>query len=320
MPIRPRSISIRLRRIRTSARDRSLSSSTCPISTSETSANLDYFLGAPKLAQVYVRLAAPATQLAALESGELHVMQALSAADAERLATSEVVNIVPTPGVGIFQTAIFNERFPDKRVRQAFMYGVDRQALMDVVLQGQGRLVNQSIIGPEWAQYDDLNDYPFDPEQAKALLEEAGWDSSQTLELIWEQGVQAIELCRAGLPAADGRDRRQGDADAAGRRGVRGAGARRDGLRPGLVRRRRLRPRSGCLLDLLRLRQLDAERRQHDPLRSEELDQLFVAGRATPDIAQRTEIYHRGRPDPERRSADDLLVVGEHDLGDQQTS
>ncbi|MDQ3411457.1 MAG: ABC transporter substrate-binding protein, partial [Chloroflexota bacterium] len=159
-----------------------------------TEANLEYFLGAPKLAEVYVIMAAPATQLASLEAGTLDVMQALTAADGERLAGSEVVDIVPTPGVGIFQTAIMNERFPDKRVRQAFMYGVDRQALMDVVMQGQARLVNQSVIGPEWADYDDLNEYPYDPELARSLLADAGWDSSQTVELIWEQGFQAIEL------------------------------------------------------------------------------------------------------------------------------
>ncbi|MDQ3695474.1 MAG: ABC transporter substrate-binding protein [Chloroflexota bacterium] len=159
-----------------------------------TEANLEYFLGAPKLAEVYVIMAAPATQLASLEASTLDVMQALTAADGDRLADSEVVDIVPTPGVGIFQTAIMNERFPDKRVRQAFMYGVDRQALMDVVMQGQARLVNQSVIGPEWAEYDDLNEYPYDPEQARQLLADAGWDSSQTVELIWEQGFQAIEL------------------------------------------------------------------------------------------------------------------------------
>ena len=160
----------------------------------QTDANPDYFLGAPKLAQVFIRMAAPSTQLASLESGELHIMQAISAADAERLADSTVVNIVPTPGVGIFQTAIMNETITDKRIRQAFMYGVDRKTLMDVVLKGQGTLVNQPVIGPEWAQYDDLNTYDYDPEKAKQLLEEAGWDSSQSLELIWEQGFQAIEL------------------------------------------------------------------------------------------------------------------------------
>ncbi len=87
----------------------------------ETAAYADYFLGSPKLAQVFVRLAAPATQLAALESGELHVMQALSAADAERLATSEVVNVVATPGGGLVPTAGIYERNPDKRVGQALI-------------------------------------------------------------------------------------------------------------------------------------------------------------------------------------------------------
>lgn len=121
-------------------------------------------------------------------------MQALTAADGERLADSAVVDIVPTLGVGIFQTAIMNERLTDKRVRQAFMYGVDRRALMDVVLKGQGEIVNTSVIGPEWADYDDLNEYPYEPDTARQLLADAGWDASQAVELIWPQGFQAIEL------------------------------------------------------------------------------------------------------------------------------
>ncbi|MGH2560463.1 MAG: ABC transporter substrate-binding protein [Thermomicrobiales bacterium] len=155
--------------------------------------NPSYFLGVPKLAEAFVRVSAPATQLAQLETGELHVMQAITARDAERLQDHELVDIQPMPGIGIFQTAIMNERFPDKRVRQAFMYGIDRQALMDVVLRGQGRLVTQSVIGPEWARYDDLNMYEYDPERAKQLLAEAEWDASRIVALIWPQGYQDIE-------------------------------------------------------------------------------------------------------------------------------
>ncbi|MCA9861620.1 MAG: ABC transporter substrate-binding protein [Thermomicrobiales bacterium] len=257
-----------------------------------TEAYPDYFLGAPKLAQVFVRLAAPATQLAALESGELDVMQALSAADAERLAASEVVNVVPTPGVGIFQTAIMNERITDKRVRQAFMVGVDRQALMDVVLKGQGRLVNQTIIGPEWAQFDDLDPYAYDPERAKALLAEAGWDASQTLDLIWEQGFQAIELCapvfqqqmaEIGVQvsltpldeaAFEQRVLEDMDFDLAWF----GGGAY--GLDPDVSSTyyacANWTPEGGNTTHFC----------------SEELDELFVAGRGTPDIEERREIYH----------------------------
>jgi peptide/nickel transport system substrate-binding protein len=82
----------------------------------------------------------------------------------------------------------------DKRVRQAMMYGTDRKALLDVVLLGQGELVYSTVIGPDWAKFDDLNTYDFDPEKAKALLAEAGWDSEQTLQLTWSRGFQTVEL------------------------------------------------------------------------------------------------------------------------------
>ncbi len=157
-------------------------------------ANPNYHLGAPKIEQVFLRLAEPATQLAQLESGELHIVSRMAAKEADRLSTSDTINIVNTPGVGVFQTAIFNERVPDKRVRQAMMYGTDRKALLNAVLLGQGELVYNTVIGPDWAVYDDLNTYDFDPEKAKSLLEEAGWDSSQSLELTWSKGYQPVEL------------------------------------------------------------------------------------------------------------------------------
>jgi peptide/nickel transport system substrate-binding protein len=157
-------------------------------------ANPNYHLGAPLIEQVFLRLAEPATQLAQLESGELHMMSRVAAREAERLATSDVVNIVNTPGVGVFQTAIFNERVPDKRVRQAMMYGSDRAALLEAVLLGQGEIVHSTVIGPEWAVFDDLNTYEFDPDRARALLAEAEWDSEQTLQLTWSRGYQPVEL------------------------------------------------------------------------------------------------------------------------------
>ena len=157
-------------------------------------ANPNYHLGAPKIEQAFIRLAEPATQLAQLESGELHMMSRMAAKEAKRLETSDVLSIVYTPGVGVFQTAVNNERVPDKRIRQAMMYGTDRKALLDAVLLGQGELVYSTIIGPDWAVYDDLNTYEFDAEKAKALVAEAGWDSSTSLQLTWSKGFQPVEL------------------------------------------------------------------------------------------------------------------------------
>ena len=157
-------------------------------------ANPNYHLGGPKIEQAFIRLAEPATQLAQLESGELHMMSRMAAKEAKRLETSDVLSIVNTPGVGVFQTAVNNERVPDKRVRQAMMYGTDRKALLEAVLLGQGELVYSTIIGPDWAVYDDLNTYEFDPEKAKSLLAEAGWDSNTSLQLTWSKGYQPVEL------------------------------------------------------------------------------------------------------------------------------
>jgi ABC-type transport system substrate-binding protein len=256
-------------------------------------ANPNYHLGAPKIEQVFLRLAEPATQLAQLESGELHLISRMAPREAERLANSDIVNIVNTPGVGIFQTAVFNERVPDKRVRQAMMYGTDRKALLDAVLLGQGELVYQTVIGPDWAVYDDLNTYDYDPEKAKALLEEAGWDSSQTLELTWSKGYQPVELAApvfqqqmaeiginielAPLETAAYVDKvvNNPDFDMAWF----GGGSYR--LDPDVSANYYMTvnwtPNGGNTTHYS----------------NEELDQLFIDGRGTSDIEQRREIYHQ---------------------------
>jgi peptide/nickel transport system substrate-binding protein len=65
--------------------------------------------------------------------------------------------------------------FQDKKVRQALLYGLDRQRLIDLTLGGQGIVAEGVIMPDSWAYDSELKPYPFDPEQAKTLLEEAGW-------------------------------------------------------------------------------------------------------------------------------------------------
>ncbi|HEY3108889.1 MAG TPA: ABC transporter substrate-binding protein [Chloroflexota bacterium] len=162
----------------------------------EFKANPNYFKGAPKIERVFIRLAEPPTQLAQLERGELDLMQKVTVKDAERLKGSQSLTMASTPGIGVFQIAWFHDRpyFKDKRVRQAFMYGVDREALIKVVLRGEGRLVHSTVIGPDWANYPDLNPYKYDPAKAKELLKAANWDSSRKVNLTWSKGFQDIEL------------------------------------------------------------------------------------------------------------------------------
>ncbi len=65
--------------------------------------------------------------------------------------------------------------FQEVEVRQALLYALDRQALIDQALNGQG-LVAQGPVRPwSWAFNPDQPKYEFDPTQAQSLLDKAGW-------------------------------------------------------------------------------------------------------------------------------------------------
>lgn len=61
-------------------------------------------------------------------------------------------------------------------MRQALIYGLDRQKLIDVVYQGYGKVAIEPIAPISWAfNAQGVNPYHYDPVQAKKLLDEAGW-------------------------------------------------------------------------------------------------------------------------------------------------
>ncbi|MBC6405489.1 MAG: peptide ABC transporter substrate-binding protein [Rhodospirillales bacterium] len=63
----------------------------------------------------------------------------------------------------------------DRRVRQALLYAIDRQAIVDRLF-GDKQPVAISNLSPLSANHsDDVPHYPYDPEKAAQLLEEAGW-------------------------------------------------------------------------------------------------------------------------------------------------
>ncbi len=66
--------------------------------------------------------------------------------------------------------------FKDKRVRQAFIYGLERQKVIDTYFQGYASLVNVPITPVSWAYTEEgINKYEYNLEKAKKLLDEAGW-------------------------------------------------------------------------------------------------------------------------------------------------
>ena len=75
-----------------------------------------------------------------------------------------------------------NPAMGDVRVRQAFNYALDREALLEALDDGLGTVTTQ-VFGVTSSAYDEALDerYPYDPEEAKALLAEAGYADGFTL-------------------------------------------------------------------------------------------------------------------------------------------
>jgi ABC-type transport system substrate-binding protein len=73
--------------------------------------------------------------------------------------------------------------FDDVRVRQAIGgYGLNRKEIADTVFQGRAKPL-VSILPAGVQDYLDLNEmYPYNPEKAKALLKEAGYDAKKPVE------------------------------------------------------------------------------------------------------------------------------------------
>lgn len=149
--------------------------------------NPTYWRGAPKLERLINRYFADETSaILALEAGEIHFTYA-SGDVALGFAGSADYQLFSGPS-GVTNYMIFNERdprFADVRVRQAFLYAIDRQAITETVLNGTAQVV--PCIGAFPAMYppsEELNDYAYNPDTARQLLTEAGFDFSQPVEVV----------------------------------------------------------------------------------------------------------------------------------------
>lgn len=63
----------------------------------------------------------------------------------------------------------------DLRVRRALLHAIDRERLVSTLWQGLGQVTETMLPPGLWARHEDLQPYRFDPEEARRLLDEAGW-------------------------------------------------------------------------------------------------------------------------------------------------
>lgn len=71
-----------------------------------------------------------------------------------------------------------DERFKDARVRRAINHAIDKKEVIDGVLLGLGRICTGPFVPESWAYNDKVKPIEYNPEMAKKLLKDAGWEDS----------------------------------------------------------------------------------------------------------------------------------------------
>jgi peptide/nickel transport system substrate-binding protein len=142
--------------------------------------NDEYYAGKPLLDKLVFKIVADAnTQIAQALSGELQIMIVDNKAAVDRLKGAKGLSVLPRTLVQYYWLALnqTDPRFQDVKVRQAIEYAIDRKAIISAVEKGYGTVANSAIVPALKAYYDPSleNKYPYDPQKASSLLQEAGW-------------------------------------------------------------------------------------------------------------------------------------------------
>jgi peptide/nickel transport system substrate-binding protein len=140
--------------------------------------------------------------------------------DAAELEASDVAAVEGTPGIAVahyptrsFTYYEFNldpevtTKWQDQRVRQAMLYALDRESIVNDILLGYAEVAQgtQPVISYAYAPEEITTTYAYDPEKARALLTEAGWTDNNGDGIVDKDGeALSFELLYAsGSPTSD---------------------------------------------------------------------------------------------------------------------
>lgn len=146
-----------------------------------------YYGSRPYLSKIDFRFYPDASSaLAAYSRGEVVGVSEIPPALLDRAASQPDLDLFSSLLYEYTLVVLNNRRpiFADARVRKALIYGLDRQALIDDVLNGQGIIAHSPIMPGHWAYEPEVRRYHQDIERARNLLDEAGWHRAESPTLV----------------------------------------------------------------------------------------------------------------------------------------
>ena len=162
-------------------------------------ANEDYWEGAPATPNLIMKVIPEAAQRTiALETGEVDLAYDLLPNDLSKIAGNPELTLYDAPSLTCFYVSMNLNKAPfdNPKVREAINYAIDRELIVETIASGSG-LPADAIIAPDVFGYYDVEDYEYNPEKAKELLAEAGYDNGFETSLWVNDNQTRVEVCGA---------------------------------------------------------------------------------------------------------------------------
>jgi peptide/nickel transport system substrate-binding protein len=161
----------------------------------------DYFGTPAKLKTVvYTVIPEAASRVIALETGEVDVIDKPTNEDLERLeADTENFTVLRKPTISqrLFRFGCNDPIISNTKVRQAIVYAIDRQAIIDALFTGSA-YPSTAPLAPVTFGYSNLGEIEQDLELAKSLLAEAGYPDGFDTKIVtterYQNGIELAEI------------------------------------------------------------------------------------------------------------------------------
>ncbi len=173
-------------------------------------ANEDYWGEVPEVDTLFFRVIPEAsTRLMELQSGSVDVIKSIDPSQLDRINEDKEISLQSIPGANVFFVSLNTTKKPfnDVRVRQALNHAINKERIIKYIYENNGtKAIN--FMPPTLFAFDKTTgDYEYNPEKAKQLLADAGYEDGFELTInsfqnstpFLAQPVQAAELMKEDL-------------------------------------------------------------------------------------------------------------------------
>ena len=136
-------------------------------------ANPDYYGEKPKMERVNILFMEEDAAFLAVQAGQADLAYTSAPYADQRVDGFSLLSVRTVDNRGINLPVTMSSPTMELPVRQAINMGIDRQRMIDNVLDGYGTPAYSVCDGLPW--YSPVNEVAYDPEGARALLDEWGW-------------------------------------------------------------------------------------------------------------------------------------------------